>query len=53
MMSFVFLILANKSSDGEVARAKTGIVFLDYASRKIVGVPEQFKRRFEHRPGVK
>jgi acyl-CoA thioester hydrolase len=40
--------MTNRASGKEVARAKTGIVFFDYASRRIVGVPEQFKRKFGH-----
>lgn len=35
----------DKASGREVARGKTGIVFFDYAARKIAGVPEGFRRR--------
>jgi len=34
-----------KSSGREVARGKTGIVFFDYAARKVAAVPENFRRR--------
>ena len=30
----------------EVARVKTGIVFFDYTSRKVVGVPDRFRSTF-------
>lgn len=36
------------SSHREVARGKTGIVFFDYATRKVSQVPEKFRARFEH-----
>ena len=35
-----------KSSGREVARGKTGIVFYDYAARKIAAVPEKFRAIF-------
>ena len=38
--------LTNKKSGREVARAKTGIVFIDYTTRKVVPVPEAFKAAF-------
>jgi acyl-CoA thioester hydrolase len=34
-----------KSSGREVARGKTGIVFFDYAARKVMPVPEKFRAR--------
>ena len=34
------------ASGREVARGKTGIVFFDYGTRKIVLVPEGFRQRF-------
>lgn len=34
-----------KSSQREVARGKTGIVFFDYASRKVALVPDGFRLR--------
>lgn len=38
---------ASKQASGrEVARGKTGIVFLDYATRRIARAPEGFVRRF-------
>lgn len=36
-----------KSSQREVARGKTGIVFFDYATRKTAPVPAGFRARFE------
>lgn len=42
---FVFR-LSNQSNGKEIARAKTGIVFFDYASRKVVAVPRGFCERF-------
>ena len=38
--------LTKKENGREIARAKTGIVFYDYASRKTVGVPEEFRKKF-------
>ena len=43
----VFYRLRAKSDDREVARAKTGIVFLDYGNRKIKPVPQRFRKFFE------
>ena len=34
-----------RESGREVARGKTGIVFFDYAARKVAPVPEQFRLR--------
>ena len=42
---FVYRV-SNKATGREVAIVKTGLVFFDYASRKIVGVPERFKKIF-------
>jgi 4-hydroxybenzoyl-CoA thioesterase len=39
--------VVNKASGKEVVRAKTGLVFFDYATRKVVPVPQQFRKRFE------
>lgn len=36
-----------KTTGREVARGKTGIVFFDYAARKIAPVPENFRARLE------
>jgi len=41
--------VTDKSSGKEVARAKTGLVFFDYVMRKVVPVPDQFRKRFESR----
>ncbi|MES2877287.1 MAG: thioesterase family protein [Pseudomonadota bacterium] len=37
--------MTERSSQREVARGKTGIVFFDYAARKIASVPEAFRAR--------
>ena len=39
---FVYVV-TNAASDKEVARAKTGMVFFDYARRRIVRVTDKFK----------
>lgn len=39
--------LSEKETGREVALAKTGIVFMDYAERKVVQVPEKFKKLFK------
>jgi acyl-CoA thioester hydrolase len=36
----------NKHTGKEVAHAKTGIVFFDYDARKVMNVPEEFKKLF-------
>ena len=36
-----------KSTNREVARGKTGIVFFDYATRKVTQVPANFRARLE------
>lgn len=41
--------VTDKSSGKEVARAKTGLVFFDYVMRKVVPVPDQFRKRFGFR----
>jgi len=38
-----FFKITNKATGKEIARAKTGIVFFDYNSNKIVSVPEKFR----------
>lgn len=35
--------LTKKETNKEVARAKTGVVFFDYESRKVVAVPQKFR----------
>ena len=42
---FLFRI-ANKGTGQEVARVKTGIVFFDYAARRPVSMPDQFRNTF-------
>jgi acyl-CoA thioesterase FadM len=44
---FIFR-LSDKESKKEIARAKTGIVFFDYKSRKIVSTPVKFRARFNN-----
>lgn len=39
---FVYRI-TNKETDTEVARAKTGVLIYDYAKRKVVGIPKNFR----------
>ncbi len=41
-----FYKLTNKETGQEIARAKTGIVFYDYSSKKSVAVPAKFRERF-------
>ena len=36
-----------KSTKREVARGKNGIVFFDYATRKVTQVPANFRSKFE------
>jgi len=39
--------IVNKQTGREVARAKTGIVFFDYKTRKVVSIPERFRVVFK------
>ena len=39
--------LFNKKTSKEIALAKTGIVFFDYAKRKTATVPPEFKKKIE------
>ena len=39
---FVYKV-TRKGTDIEIARAKTGVVFIDYKTKKIVEVPERFR----------
>jgi len=39
----------NARDQKEVARAKTGIAFFDYTSRRVVPLPEQFRARLQKR----
>ena len=41
-----FYKLTNVKTGSEVARAKTGIVFFDYARKKSVTVPAKFRAKF-------
>lgn len=42
---FVYRV-TEPSSEREVARAKTGIVFFDYVAGKVVPIPDGFRRRY-------
>ena len=45
--------LVMKADGSELARAKTGIVFFDYARKVICPVPEEFGTRFRDQPGLR
>ena len=38
--------ISNKKTGKDVAHAKTGIVFFDYKTRKVVNVPDKFRELF-------
>lgn len=40
-----YYLLTNKQRGVELARAKTGIVFFDYETRKVVDAPSAFRQR--------
>jgi acyl-CoA thioester hydrolase len=42
--------IASKERNTEIARAKTGVVIYDYNTRKVVEVPERFKRAVSASP---
>jgi len=42
----VFYCLSHTETGKEVARAKTGVVFFDYAARKLHAVPALFRAHF-------
>lgn len=42
----IFYRLSNTETGKEVARAKTGLVFFDYAARKLHDVPAVFRAKF-------
>jgi len=42
--------VTNKETKKEIAMAKTGLVFFDYSSRRIVSVPDKFKTLFKDHP---
>ncbi len=42
--------MSEKTSRREVARGKSGIVFMDYTNRKIAPVPESFRQQAAHLP---
>ncbi len=39
----IYYMITNKQTAAEIACAKTGIVFFDYETRKVVAMPEAFK----------
>lgn len=39
----IYYLLTNKQTAVEIAHAKTGIVFFDYESRKVAGIPQAFQ----------
>ncbi len=39
--------MCRKEGGREVARVKTGVVFFDYATRRVVAVPEEFPARIQ------
>lgn len=41
----LFYRLTNDETGKEVARAKTGLIFFDYKKRKMVPMPEKFKKQ--------
>lgn len=41
-----YYLVTNKDSGKEVAQAKTGIVFFDYTSRRVVNTPAKFRELF-------
>lgn len=46
----LYYAVTEKETGREVARVKTGIVFFDYAERKIASVPARFRERIETSP---
>ncbi|MCB0753045.1 MAG: thioesterase family protein [Ignavibacteriae bacterium] len=42
----IFYRLVNLENDKEIAKAKTGIVFFDYKTKRISRTPEVFKNQF-------
>ena len=42
----IFYQVTNAKTGGPVAGAKTGIVFYDYQAKKVLPVPEGFRKRF-------
>lgn len=38
--------ISNKQTGKDIAHAKTGIVFFDYKSRRVVNVPDKFRELF-------
>jgi acyl-CoA thioester hydrolase len=44
-LDFIYRI-SDTATGEEIARAKTGILFYDYAQQKVVAVPESFRKKF-------
>jgi acyl-CoA thioester hydrolase len=44
--------IRDKASGRDVARGKAGMLFFDYGRRKVVAMPEAFRRRIEASPPV-
>ena len=44
----IIYLLTNHHTRKEIARGKTGVVFLDYFSRKIAAVPTKFLEKIQH-----
>jgi len=43
----IYYLLHNRSQNKELARAKTRMVCFNYKERKVMRVPDSFKKRFE------
>lgn len=43
-----FYLIKNATTDKEIARAKTGMVFFDYEKRKISKCPDGFLKHYSH-----
>jgi acyl-CoA thioesterase FadM len=41
----IFFLLTNKKTGKEIARAKTGIVFINRQTRKIISIPDAFRKK--------
>ena len=46
------VVTSTARQEKEIARAKTGIVFYDYAQKKLVEVPEKFRKLFSPSSGM-
>ena len=41
-----FFRITNSATGKDIARAKTGVVFFDYSTRKVVPTPSEFSKKF-------